>query len=1155
MPDPARLPAHAAGPLAADAESGSAAADTAARGTAIDAARAAGDQIAGAPSLLDIPWQRALRLQERVAAPPRAAAGLPTAARTADGFDREKAARRLERWRRQSPFSDPALLARRLEADGLTERRFAELLGESDVPLGDRRPRPGWLEDLAAALAGEAATARDAGSPLDPAPLASGSATAAAALPPAWRSAGAGAGDGDLLAVFAPLVAHAAAALRDAATRVAKGAGAAGDSIVDVDGFCASYGALLAARLRSRISRVLAVELSIDAREGRLAGDSPEERFRSFVRSWTPRRRVELLARYPVLARQLAVCARQWIDFGREVLEHLAADRAGIVATFFDGEDPGVLTGIEGETGDLHRGGRCVVIARFARGHRLVYKPRSLAADHHFQELLAWLDERGAEPPLRTLRLVDRGGHGWEEFVAATPCATVVEVERFYRRIGSYLALLYLVDATDFHLENLIADGEHPMLVDLESLFHGRAQRSFPLQIGAALEHSVLRCGLLPQRRQVGPGAEAPDISGLWGAAGQLSAEPLPHWVDAGTDAMRLARERLRMPGARNRPRLGIGEDTEIDPLDHGAAVLAGLRDTYLLLLAHRDELLAEDGPLAAFAADPVRVILRPTALYAKLLSEGSHPHVLGDALELERHFDRLWVPVVEQPLLAAAIPSEADDLWQGNVPVFTSLPGSRDLWDSRGRLIPEVWDAPSLGVVLERVRRLSPRDLARQSWFVRASLATRVANAHQSRLPHYELDPAAPAAGRAELLAAAREIAARLDLLAGRADGEAGWWGLALQADGWSLVELGWDLYGGLLGIAMFLAYLAELTGEESPRALAEAATVAAVRLLGKEVKEPRSGIGAFDGLGGAIYALCHLGQLWRRPSLIAEAVRLLAPLRGRIADDTSFDLVSGAAGAAAALLVLHRLAPEAGALQAAGLCGERLLAGARRLPEGWGWPKRQDEPPLGGFSHGAAGIALALGRLGAATADERWLAAARQGLRYDRSLFSPELGTWRDLRRLETASGQPAAGEAAPMWAWCHGAPGIGLSRLALRPLLDDPRLDAEIATALASTLERGFGMNHSLCHGDLGNLELPAQAAGSLDGGSGLGQRVERLAAMALAGIRARGWLCGVPEGLETPGLMTGLAGIGYGLLRLADPARVPCVLTMEGPPDAG
>jgi lantibiotic modifying enzyme len=35
------------------------------------------------------------------------------------------------------------------------------------------------------------------------------------------------------------------------------------------------------------------------------------------------------------------------------------------------------------------------------------------------------------------------------------------------------------------------------------------------------------------------------------------------------------------------------------------------------------------------------------------------------------------------------------------------------------------------------------------------------------------------------------------------------------------------------------------------------------------------------------------------------------------------------------------------------------------------------------------------------------------------------------------------------------------------------------------------------------------------------------------------------------VESPGLMTGLAGIGYGLLRLAKPARVPSILTLEGP----
>jgi lantibiotic modifying enzyme len=40
-------------------------------------------------------------------------------------------------------------------------------------------------------------------------------------------------------------------------------------------------------------------------------------------------------------------------------------------------------------------------------------------------------------------------------------------------------------------------------------------------------------------------------------------------------------------------------------------------------------------------------------------------------------------------------------------------------------------------------------------------------------------------------------------------------------------------------------------------------------------------------------------------------------------------------------------------------------------------------------------------------------------------------------------------------------------------------------------------------------------------------------------------------GVPLNVETPGLLLGLAGIGYELLRLAEPERVPSLLTLAPP----
>ena len=106
------------------------------------------------------------------------------------------------------------------------------------------------------------------------------------------------------------------------------------------------------------------------------------------------------------------------------------------------------------------------------------------------------------------------------------------------------------------------------------------------------------------------------------------------------------------------------------------------------------------------------------------------------------------------------------------------------------------------------------------------------------------------------------------------------------------------------------------------------------------------------------------------------------------------------------------------------------------------------------------------------------------------------------------------------------------------------------AEIFQWQKTTLAQGFGNNHSLCHGDLGNLELLLQASEILDEPQ-WGAQVSRIAAMIVESIDRHGWLCGIPLGVESPGSMTGIAGIGYELLRLAEPTHVPSVLVLEPP----
>jgi lantibiotic modifying enzyme len=133
-----------------------------------------------------------------------------------------------------------------------------------------------------------------------------------------------------------------------------------------------------------------------------------------------------------------------------------------------------------------------------------------------------------------------------------------------------------------------------------------------------------------------------------------------------------------------------------------------------------------------------------------------------------------------------------------------------------------------------------------------------------------------------------------------------------------------------------------------------------------------------------------------------------------------------------------------------------------------------------------------------------------------------------------------------------WCHGAPGIALSRLRAAELLGDDALRSEALVALATTretiveaVETGIG-NFSLCHGIAGNADVLLEGSRS-----GLGETddLDLLAAVAELGAEryarpAAAWPCGT-HAAETPSLMLGLAGIGHFYLRLADPT-VPSVL---------
>jgi type 2 lantibiotic biosynthesis protein LanM len=1059
-------------------------------------------------------WYRAITLIERINSLRKSSQSKRT-----DLFDPELARQRLSKWRSHQ-LNDDSLFNLRLTLDEMTEDEFLYILGEPIEAVRDRFDvLPNWLEVIERAYSCES----------------SGMLPIPSALPRQIH-------DKDmflLLGAIEPLINDSYDRLKEEAERLAA---TRADLPFDPNTIRDVLLTSFLPELLLEIVQVMIKKCS-EARKNRLLkGNTPKDRYLDFVKHISRRDvSIEILKEYPVLARRLVTFINLWSDFSIQFLKRLCADWDNIKTTFSPEDDPGVLISDKtGSMGDIHKNGY-VLTAKFSSGFKIVYKPRSMAVDVHFQEFLSWINSNKATEPFRILKILDRGDYGWVECVNARSCTTEEEIRRFYKRQGGYLAMLYTLYGEDFHNENLIAEGENPILVDLETLFcprlkHQSSKAADPLTV--SMYDSVLRIGLLPLRLYGDAKHDGIDFSGLAAMPGQITPYELPYIEGECTDEMRIAYKQLEYLDEENnnRPRLN---GSEVILWNYIEEIISGFKDIYLLLQRNVEYLLSEEGPLARFADDEIRIILRPTRDYGKLLFGASHPDMLRNSIASEWLFDKLWVRAKRDQYFLKVIPSERDCLLKGIIPRFTTRPGSCDLWIDTNQRIPDFFIQSGLDSVRCRVKKLTDQELTKQLWFVRASFATLFKGSDHTKLPSYKFNPISAKYSPESLIAAARLIGDRLEALSLRSEQGAGWVGLETpNMRHWSMNLLGSDLYDGAAGITLFLSYLGNVTQEERYTDLARAA-LANIRFQVKQSKRQSKSIGYLGGYGGLIYLLTHLSRLWKEPGLLAEAQNTVEIFENILEEDRQFDIIYGASGAIVSLVNLYQTLPSERTLAVAIKCGEHLVKNAISTKTGKAWITIPGQEPLLGMAHGVAGIAWALLELAALTNNDSFTELAMDALAYERSLFSPEFGNWPDLHR-DNSKGRYRI-------TWCNGAAGIGLSRLhCLKILSDDRMILDEINIAITTVLSGGFGMNHSLCHGDLGNLDFLLEACETLNN-SRLRSKVNEIASGILASIERQGWLCGTPFGVESPGLMLGISGIGYELLRLADPKIVPSILS--------
>ena len=357
-------------------------------------------------------------------------------------------------------------------------------------------------------------------------------------------------------------------------------------------------------------------------------------------------------------------------------------------------------------------------------------------------------------------------------------------------------------------------------------------------------------------------------------------------------------------------------------------------------------------------------------------------------------------------------------------------------------------------------------------------------------------------------------------------------------------------DLYGGTSGIALFLAHVDRLRPDPLVRETARGAIEHALRDADGFANGTR--IGFYTGASGIGFAAASIGALTGEETLARRGLALLEQST-TITDDVPIDVMSGAAGIVGPLLALHARDRRDWMLDHAVAAGDLILRTARHTDRGTSWSVLGEEyatADLTGYAHGAAGFALALLELGHATGEQRFLDAAAGALQYERSWFSHEHQNWPDFRRSGAGPTAPAMGYSL---GWCHGAPGIGLSRLRAYRLHGRSDMHEDAGAAIRGTYAPLATLPatamFALCHGAAGNAELFIEATDVL-GDEGYLAIAEAIGRQGIERYhdKRRPWPTGLTSGGDTPTLMLGLAGIGWFYLRLYDRATVPSLLVI-------
>lgn len=464
------------------------------------------------------------------------------------------------------------------------------------------------------------------------------------------------------------------------------------------------------------VGKLVALKLAIYKNSHAFESDNQQERFQEFLKGTFCSKQTFYMfyEEYPVAARVATVRTKYLIKNYTDILEHLDKDYK-VIRKFLNKESL-ELTDIKLSSGDSHAQGNSVSILNFDE-KKLVYKPKDLRVCKAFEKFIDWYTSFSGLLDLKIPKGIYKDSYCYNEFIEAEYCINEEQVEKFYTRYGYLIAICYLLNINDLHLENVVACGEYPVIIDLETLFQGMAElkdESIYFELINYLEiTSVANSLLLPKQVNIGLD-DTVDLSALNGRETETNQKILmPKMIN--TDEFHYEKVKSMFVGGNNIPK--FNKTDEVDVSKYNMLIFEGFNDFISFIMKNKLECIKM---LDVFKGMKIRCLTKSTEKYASMIRFASHPNYNREMKYRERLLMNVWAYPYRDKRI---VKSEVRDMVFNDIPIFFTYVDSKDLVDSQGEVYTNFHNESGYELAVNKISRLSEEELSRQQSILLLSL------------------------------------------------------------------------------------------------------------------------------------------------------------------------------------------------------------------------------------------------------------------------------------------------------------------------------------------------------------------------------------------------------------------------------------------------